>query len=66
MNTNLRKKPQNDFERDLMLELEIMQEHSWKMWEDKEILSLSQQKEEETIWCQYQIIITTKFLTEIY
>ena len=31
MNTNLRKKPQNDFERDLMLELEIMQEHSWKM-----------------------------------
>ena len=31
MNTNLRKKAQNDFERDLMLELEIMQENSWKM-----------------------------------
>ena len=29
-----------------------------------EILNLSQQKEEESIWCQNQIIILHKLLTE--
>ena len=31
------------------------------MWENIEILDLSQQKEEETIWCQSQIIILQSF-----
>ena len=35
-----------------------------KMRENIEILKLSQQKEEETIWCQNQTIILTKFFTE--
>ena len=35
---------------------------TWKMWENKEILNLSQQKEEETIWCPNQIIILKFFI----
>ena len=31
-------------------------ENLWKMLENIEILNLSQQKEEETIWCQNQMI----------
>ena len=37
-----------------------------KMWENIEILNLSQQKEEETIWCQKQIIVLQSFLQKIY
>ena len=33
----------------------------WKTWENIEILNLSQQKEEEIIWCQNQIIILQRF-----
>ena len=42
-------------------------EKLWKMSEKVEILKLSQQKEEDTIWCQNKIIILqkTKFSTEI-
>ena len=36
-------------------------EKPWKMWENIEIQNLSQQKEEETIWCQNQIIIVQSF-----
>ena len=32
-----------------------------KIWENIEILNLSQQKEEETIWCQNQIIILQSY-----
>ena len=37
-------------------------EKLWKMLENIEILNLSQQKEEETVWCQCQIIILEHFL----
>ena len=36
-------------------------EKLWKILEDIEILNLPQQKEEETIWCQNQIIIIDSF-----
>ena len=35
-------------------------------WENIEILNLSQQKEEETIWCQKQMIILQSFSLKIY
>ena len=41
-------------------------EKLWKMLENIEILNLSQQKEEETIWCQNQIIILQSFSQKIY
>ena len=41
-------------------------EKLWKMLENREILNLSQQKEEETIWCQNQIIILQSFPQKIY
>ena len=37
-----------------------------EMLENIEILNLSQQKEEETIWCQNQIIILQSFSQKIY
>ena len=36
-------------------------EKLWKMWENIEILNLSQQKEEWTTWFQNQIIIVKNF-----
>ena len=37
-------------------------EKLWKMWENIEmLLILSQNKEEETVWCQNQIIILQSF-----
>ena len=41
-------------------------EKLWKMRENIEILNLSQQKEEETLWCQNQIIILRPFKQKIY
>ena len=41
-------------------------EKLWKMLENMEILNLSQQKEEETIWCQNQFIIAESFSQKIY
>ena len=35
----------------------LLLEKLWKMWENLDILNLLQQKEEETIWCQNQIVI---------
>ena len=37
-----------------------------EMLENIEILNLSQQKEEETIWCQNQITIPQNFLRNVY
>ena len=36
-----------------------------KMWENIKIFNLSQKKEEETIWCQNQIIILRSFSEKI-
>ena len=41
-------------------------EKLWKMLENIEISNLSQQKKEETIWCQNQIIIRESFSQKIY
>ena len=38
----------------------------WKMRESIEILNLSQQKGEEAIWCENQVIILQSFLERIY
>ena len=37
-----------------------------EMWENIEILNLSEQKEGEIIWCQNQIIILQSFSQKIY
>ena len=37
-----------------------------EMLENIEILDLSQQKEEETIWCQNQITILQNFSRKVY
>ena len=38
----------------------------WKMLGNIDKLSLSQMKEEETIWCQSQIIILQSFSHDVY
>ena len=40
-------------------------EKLWKMLETMEILNFPQQKNEETIWCQIQIIILQSFSQKI-
>ena len=59
-----KKKAKNDFEEELLklMNNAVFEEKLWKMWENIEILNLSQQKEEETIWCQKQIIVLQSFL----
>ena len=39
---------------------------TWTIWENIEKLNLSQQKEEETIWYQNQIIVLQSFLQKMY
>ena len=58
INTDLRKKAKNDFEKGF-LSWWIMQffEKKRKMWANIEILNSSQKKNYKTIWCRKQIII---------
>ena len=64
----------SDFEKDFfklmdnVVEESIMQllEKLWKMRKNIVILNLSQQKEEETIWCQNQVIILQMFAQKYY
>ena len=66
MNIDLHKRGKNDFE---FLFFKLMDntglEKKLKMWENIEISDLSQQKEEETAWCQNQIIILQSLLQKI-
>ena len=63
-----KKKAKNDFEEELLklMNNAVFAKKLGKMWENIEILNLSQQKEEETIWCQKQIIVLQSFLQKIY
>ena len=66
MKTDLRKKAKkNDFEKNFFkLIINLAFGNLWKIWENIEIFNFSQQKEEETIRCQNQIIILQLFFTE--
>ena len=44
----------------------VFLEKLWKMWENIEILNLSQQNKEKTTWFQNQIIILQSLLHNIY
>ena len=59
MNTDLRKKAKDDFEKDFfnLMSNAVFGKKLWKMRERMEILNLSQQKEEGIIQYQNQIII---------
>ena len=62
LNSDLRKKAKNHFKKDFLKMMnKPFLEKLWKMWENIKILNLSQQKEEETIWCQNQMIILQGF-----
>ena len=67
MNTDLRIKAKNDCKKGF-LSWWIIQflEKLQKMWENREILNLLQQKGEETIWCQNQIVILQSFSHNVY
>ena len=45
--------------------MEIL-EKPWKISDKIDILNLSQNKEEETIWCKNQMIILHNFSLKIY
>ena len=62
LNNGLRKKAKNDF---FKLMNDAVLEKLRKMWENIKIFNLSQKKEEETIWCQNQIIILRSFSEKI-
>ena len=61
MNTDLRIKAKNDFEKDLLSFQKI-----WKMLKNVKILNLSQYKEKESIQCQKQVIMLQIFSQNIF
>ena len=67
MDTDLKKITKNDIDKDF---LKVMNNAVFEKiigkCEIMEILNLSQQKEEETIWCQNQIVILQSFSHNIY
>ena len=53
INTNLRKKAKDDFEKHFkLMKYAVSRKKPWKMLKNTEILNLSQQKGEEVIWYQ--------------
>ena len=67
MNTDLRRKAINDFEKDFckLMNNAILKKLG-KMLGNIEILNLSQQKKEETIWCRNQVILQQSSSQKIY
>ena len=63
-NAELRKKAKIDFKKYSFKLVNL--EKLLKMLENIEMLNLLLQKEEETIWCQNQIIILQSFSQKIY
>ena len=68
MDSDLRKKAKNNFEKFFSLSSWIMKlfEKLWKIWENVEILCLLQQKIEETVWFQNQAITLQTFSQKFY
>ena len=67
MTTDLKNKSNNNFQKDFFkLMNDAIFGKTMKMLENIEILNLSQQKEEEIIWCQNQIIILLSFSQKNY
>ena len=68
MYTDLRKKAKNDFEKCFfnLMSNSVFGKAMENVRKNTEILNLSKQKEEETIWCQNQIIILQCFSQKTY
>ena len=64
MNKDQRKKAKHDFHEWILMNIAVFEKETKKIWWNIEILNLSQQKEEETIYYQNQIIILQRFFTE--
>ena len=65
MNTDIRKKAKNNFEKDFFKLVQFLGK-LLKIRENTEMLNFSQEKDEETICCQNQIIVLQRFSHKIY